>query len=75
MRSFKRSGNIQNKQGRQDRFISNNQFPLLTLNEKGMKASDPEYQYRIYEGVSKSSCTNVISFKWQRILNQAFVMC
>ena len=29
----------------------------------------------IYEGVSKSSCTNAISFKWHKIPYQTFVMC
>ena len=29
----------------------------------------------MYEGVSKSSCTNAISFLWHKIPYQIFVMC
>ena len=29
----------------------------------------------VYEGVSKSSCTNAITFKWHKIPYQTFAMC
>ena len=28
-----------------------------------------------YEGVSKSSCTNAISFQWRKMQYQTFVIC
>ena len=38
MSSFKSSENIQTKEGRQDRSISDNQSSSVTLNEQAMKA-------------------------------------